>query len=155
MIKGAALLTTVGLALATPAALAQVDISLQVDGKKYEASGEGQCKAAPQASIYGVNAALYSVSHRSAGQSLNLSLWQPKDGAPNMVSLHVSSGSKRYVVDTVKAGAKRDTKGSGKASIEKSGTGGVIALDAVAAGGEKITGKIRCRNFGAIQAEGG
>jgi hypothetical protein len=143
------------LALAPAMAFAQADISLNVGGKNYQTSNQGQCKAAPQASIYGVHAALYSVSHNADGQSLNLSLWQPKDGAPGMLSLRVSTGSKRYVVDTVQGKTKRDTKGSGKATLEKSDAGGVIAIDAVAESGEKISGRIRCRSFGAIQAEGG
>ena len=143
------------LMLAAPLALAQVDVSLQVAGKKYQASGQGECKAAPRASIYGVPAALTSVSQSAGSDSLNLSLWQPASGAPAMMSLHVSSGSKRYVVDTVKAGSKRDTKGAGSAKLEKSGAGGAILIDAVAAGGEKITGRIVCQRFGALQAEGG
>lgn len=140
--------------LAAPVALAQVDVSLQLAGKKYQASGQGECKAAPRASIYGVPAALTSVSQRAGSDSLNLSLWQPA-GAPAMMSLYVSSGGKRYVVDTVKAGSKRDTKGSGSAKLEKSGDGGSIVVDAVAAGGEKITGRIVCKRFGAVHAEGG
>ena len=143
------------LALAPAMAFAQADISLNVGGKNYQASNQGQCKAAPQAAIYGVRAALYSVSHSAGGQSLNLSLWQPKDGAPGMLSLHVSTGSKRYVVDMVQGKTKRETKGSGKATLEKSDAGGVIAIDAVAESGEKISGRIRCRSFGTIQAEGG
>jgi hypothetical protein len=104
---------------------------------------------------YGVPAALTSVSQRAGGDSLNLSLWQPAAGAPAMLSLHVSTGSKSYVVDTVKGGSKRDTKGSGSAKLEKSGEGGAIVIDAVAAGGEKITGRIVCQRFGAVHAEGG
>ena len=142
-------------ALAAPAAFAQADISLQVAGTKYHASGQGECKTAPRASIYGVNAALYSVSQRAGSQSLNLTLWQPADGAPGMMSLQVSLGSKRYEVDTIKAAAKRDTKGSGTATLKKSGSGAAIAIDAVAAGGEKIRGTIECRRFGGIHAEGG
>jgi len=145
----------VGLLLAAPAALAQVDASLQVAGRKFQASGPGECKAAPRASIYGVPAALTSVSQRSGRDSLHLTLWQPSSGAAAMMSLSLSLGSKSYVVDTVKAGTKRDTKGSGKATLEKSGAGGTIAIDAIAAGGEKITGTIRCRAFGGIHAEGG
>lgn len=149
------LMLAAALGLAAPAALAQADISLQAGGKKYPAGSPGECKAAPQASIYGVPAALYSVSHRAGKQSLNLSLWQPKDGAPAMMSLHVSLDSKTYSVDTVQAGSKRDTQGSGKASLEKSGSGGVIAIDAMTAGGEKIAGRIQCKSFGAVHAEGG
>jgi hypothetical protein len=153
--KAKAVLLAMSCGLATPAVFAQADISLQAGGEKYQASGQGECKAAPQASIYGVSAAMYSVSHRAGKQSLNLTLWQPANGAANMMSLHLATGSKSYIVDTVKAGTKRDTKGSGKASIEKSGAGGAIVIDAVAGGGEKITGRIQCRTFGAIQAEGG
>jgi hypothetical protein len=149
------LLLAAAFGLAAPAAFAQADISLQAGGKKYPAGSPGECKAAPQASIYGVPAALYSVSQRAGKQSLNLSLWQPKDGAPAMMSLHVSMDAKTYVVDTIKAGSKRETKGSGKASLEKSGSGGVIAIDAVTAGGEKIAGRIQCKSFGAVHAEGG
>lgn len=152
--KRAVLVLGLGLALAAPAALAQVDVSLQVGATKYAASGQGECKAAPRASIYGVPAALYSVSQRSASGSLSLTLWQPGN-QPEMMSLQVSVGRKSYTVDTVKAGSKRDTQGSGKAKLEKSGAGGTIVIDAVAAGGEKIAGRIECRSFGAVHAEGG
>lgn len=155
MERRVSVLLGLGLALAAPAALAQVDVSLEVAGKKYQTSGQGECKAAPRASIYGVPASLTSVSQRSGSGSLNLSLWQPRSNEPAMMSLHVSMGSKSYVVDTVKAGSKRDTKGSGKATLEKSGAGGTIVVDALAAGGEKIRGRIQCRSFGAVHAEGG
>jgi hypothetical protein len=132
-----------------------VQIALRIGTTKYESSGQAECKAAPQASIYGVPAALYSVSQRSGSGSLNLTLWQPKDGAPIMMSLRIAAGGKSYLVDTVKAGPKRDTRGSGKATLRKTGAGGVVAVDAVDASGEKITGKIECTRFGGIQAEGG
>jgi hypothetical protein len=141
------LLALPGLAQATP-----VEVTLQVGSGKYRFSGEGQCKASQQASIYGVNAALYMVSHHSPRQSLNLTVWQPKSGAPNMISLRVYTGARTYDVDTVKGGSKQATKGSGSATVDKSG---VFTLDAVAASGEKITGTVRCAGFGGIQAEGG
>lgn len=135
------------LALYFPAAaLAQADISLKVGAHTYQASGQGECKSAPRASIYNIPAALTSVSHRAGTNSLNLSLWQPTDGKPAMLSLSVTTGGKTYLVDTV-----RDKKGSGKVVRENL----TIVLDAVAASGEKITGKIQCRSLGAIQAEGG
>jgi hypothetical protein len=132
-----------------------VEIALQAGAKKYEFSGQGECKAAQQASIYGINAALYSVSHNAGGRRLNLTLWQPKSGSAEMMTLQVSDGSTRYEVDTVKGGAKRETKGSGKATLQKSGAGGVFTIAAVAATGEKIGGTIKCGRFGGIQAEGG
>ena len=146
------LLFTLGCAVSSWAQAAPVEVALQVGSSKHQFSGQGQCKAAPQASIYGISAALYTVSQRSGGQSLNLTLWQPKDGSPGMLSLRLSNGAKTYQVDTVKGGAKRDTQGSGSARVDKAG---VFTIDAVAGTGEKITGKVRCASFGGIQAEGG
>ena len=135
------------IALAFPAAaFAQADISLQVGPHKYAASGPAECKSAPRASIYDIPASLTSVSHRAGKDSLNLSLWQPADGKPAMLTLSVTTGGKTYLVDTVK-----DKKGSGKATRDER----TISIDAVAASGEKITGRIQCRSFGGVNAEGG
>lgn len=141
--------TKIALALgliAAPPAFAQADIALQVGGQKYLASGQGECKSAPRASIYNIPAALYSVSHRAGKDSLNLTLWRPASGKPDMLSLSISAGGKSYVVDTVK-----DKKGSGGAKLD----GRTFLIDATAASGEKISGKIQCRQFGGVQAEGG
>ena len=134
---------------------APLEIALQVGSSKYQFSGQGDCKAASQASIYGIAAALSSVSHRSGSESLGLTLWQPKSGSPAMMTLAVTLGSRRYDVDTVQGPGKRDTKGSGTATLEKAGAGAVFVIDAVAASGEKIRGKIRCGRFAGIHAEGG
>ena len=131
------------------------EIALKVGSKDYRSSGPAECKAAAQASIYGIAAAQYSVAQRAGNESLRLTLWQPKDGSPSMLSLQVSSGGNRYEVDTVKGGGKRDIKGSAKASLQNSGAGGVFTIDARTASGEAITGKIACSRFGAIHAEGG
>lgn len=143
--KATALL--LGLLFAGPA-FAQADIALQIGSQKY--TGMGECKSAARASIYDIPAALYSVSQRAGKDSLNLTLWRPADGKPDMLSLSLSTGGRSYVVDTVK-----NKKGSGGAKLERSGNGGSIVLDAVAASGEKITGKIQCRAFGGVQAQGG
>src|SRR5215210_5551469 len=100
------------MALAAQAQPGPVDIALQVGATKYQFSGNADCKAAPQTSIYGISAALYSVTHSAGAQSLHLTLWQPKNGSPDMMTLTVSNGSTRYEVDTVKGGNKRDPKGS-------------------------------------------
>lgn len=130
--------------------LAQANVALRAGTHSYASGGQGECKSAPRASIYGVLASLTSVSHRAGRDSLNLSLWQPADGKPAMVSLSLTLGGKTYLVDTVK-----DKKGSGSAKLERSGNGGTITVEAVAASGEKISGKIECRAFGGVNAEGG
>jgi hypothetical protein len=128
------------------AAFAQDDIALRVGAHKYPSGGRAECKAAPRASIYNIPAALTSVAHRAGQDSLNLALWQPADGKPAMLTLSVTLGGKTYLVDTVK-----DKKGSGKAMREHR----TILIDAVAASGEKITGRIQCGSFGGVNAEGG
>lgn len=97
---------------------------------------------------------MYSVSHAAEGRSLKLTLWQPKAGAA-MMNLRLSDGKSPLVVDTVKAGRKQDVRGSGTATLRKSGDGGTITIEAVAASGEKISGRIHCASFGGIRAEGG
>jgi hypothetical protein len=132
-----------------------LEIALEIGSRRYDFTGQGECKAAPQASIHGVPAALYSVAQSAGGQSLNLTLWQPKDGAPAMMTLLITSASKRIEVDTVKGGTRRDLKGSGTVTLQRSGEGGLFTVAALAGSGEKVNGKIRCGRFGGIRAEGG
>lgn len=132
-----------------------IEIALQIGANKYTAGGQGECKSAPSASIYGIPASLSAVSHSEGGKSLRLTLWQPKSGPAEMMTLAISVAGKHYDVDTVKAPAKRDTKGSGHTKLQRSGTGAVFTVDAVAAGGEKISGTIKCAGFLPIHAEGG
>ena len=131
-----------------------VEIHLQTGSAKYDASGTGECRAAERASIYEVMASQFAVTHAAGAQSLNVTLWQPKNGDA-MLTMSVSNGGKRYDIDTVKAGAKKDTKGSAQATLSRSGGSATLTISAVAAGGEKITGTIKCSSVSAIQAEGG
>ena len=128
-------------------------IDLRIGTTKYEARG-GECKSAA-GSIYGVAATQFNVRHRDGPRSLNVTLWQAKPPAGDMLQLNISEGSKNVAVDTIKAGTKQATKGSSKSTVRKSGAGGVLEIDAVAASGEKITGRIDCPAFASIQAEGG
>ena len=132
-----------------------VEITLQVGSQKYNASGNGECRSAERASIYGVSASQFAVSHTaSGGNSLNLTRWQPTNGA-DMLTLSVTTGGKRYDVDTVKAGPKKDTKGSAQTTLQRSGNGAVLSINAVAASGEKISGTIKCSALAPVRAEGG
>ena len=139
-----------------PSAAAGVplEIHLQAGAHKYDASATGECRAADQASIYGVAASQFAVSHSAGKDSLNLTLWQPKN-AENMVTLTVLIGGKRYEVDTVKAGPKKDTKGSAKTTLQKTGNGATLTIAAVTAGGEKVSGTIKCGALSPARAEGG
>lgn len=142
-------------AAAVSARAGTVEIDLQVGESRYEARGAGECRFAPKASIYGLPAAMYMVSHRENRRSLSLTLWEPAGGQPAMVNLRIAGGASRDVVDTVVAGTKRDTQGSGTAEVRKAGAGGVFTLDAKTARGKPIRGRIKCGTFSGVQAEGG
>ena len=132
-----------------------VETDLQIGGRKFQSKAPGECKAAPEAGIYGVRAAMAMISQRQGDQSLRLTLWQPRDGSPAMLQLDVSQGSTRQVIDTVRGGTRKDTKGQAKSSLARAGAGGTVTVDATTATGERITGTIRCAAFGEVRAEGG
>jgi hypothetical protein len=142
------------LTLATDAIAEPVEIALQIGGTSYRYNGEANCRRA-EGSVYEIRATQYSVSQRAGKDSLNMTLWRPKDGAPDMLVLNVSVGGKRHDIDTVKSRTKRDARGSAKLSFEPSGRGGTFRIEAVAGDGEKVAGTVKCAAFGAVRAEGG
>ena len=149
------LLAVVPTALAQgPAASSAVEVDLQAGAERYQANGPGECRHAPRAGIYGMQAAMYMVSHRNGGRSVRMTLWQPASG-PAMVSLDVAEGSKRVSIDTVKGGNKKDTRGSAEVTVRKEGAGAVFTVEGVSATGDKVRGTLRCPGFGGIHAEGG
>ena len=91
-----------------------IQVALKVGGATYQSSQAGKCTHAPVASIYNTVAELWSVQQSGAGQSLSLTLWKPKDGSGEMVTLSVTSGGVAHQVVTVRGGT---TTGSGKVTL--------------------------------------
>jgi hypothetical protein len=135
-----------------PELQAPVEVSLSVGGERYAASAPGKCTHAPVASIYQVVSELWTVQQSHDGRSLNLSMWRPKNGSGDMVSLSVSTGKTSKTVSTVRGAA---VAGSGKVTLAAAGKGGVFTVDAKAADGTAITGTIKCDAFAPHIAEGG
>ena len=129
-----------------------VQVSLSVGGKRFDASASGTCTHAPVASIYQVMAELWTARQSAETGSLNLSLWRPKDGSADMVSLSITSGRSSTNVSTVRGGT---VTGSGKVTLAPAGKGGVFTVDAKTADGGAITGTIKCDAFAPHVAEGG
>ena len=133
-----------------------VSVSAKVGGKVYEAAGAGSCKHEPQASIYGVPAALWMVEYPGMGNSnlkrANLTLWRPKDGSPDQLSVTLGAGSSSY---EIRVGGRGKQVGSGKASLSPSGPGGRFEIKGKDAGGTPLTIVIKCATFAGIEAEGG
>lgn len=129
-----------------------MQVSLTVGGQRYESSTPGSCTHAPVASIYQVMSALWSAQQSEDGRSLSLSLWRPKDGSADMVSLSMTSGRSSHRVSTVRGAP---LSGSGKVMLQPSGKGGVFTVDAKTPEGAAITGTIKCEVFAPHVAEGG
>jgi hypothetical protein len=129
-----------------------IQVALKVGGATYQSNQAGKCTHAPVASIYNTVAEMWSVQQNAQGQSLALTLWKPKDGSGDMVTLSVTNGNLSHQVDTVRGGTPT---GSGKVTLEKSGNGGTFTVDGKSKSGTQISGTIKCDAFAPHMAEGG
>ena len=130
-----------------------IDVSLKVGGQAYDSREPGRCSHAPTASIYSVVSEMWSVQQSAEGRSLALTLWRPKDGSGDMVTLSVNSGSASHEINTVRAGGA--PSGSGKVTFEKSGAGGLFTIAGKTKDGVAVSGTIKCDAFAPHIAEGG
>ena len=154
----AAALVPVGLAAqrrVTPAERPKtpMQVSLQVGADPFSSSAPGTCEHADLASIYNVRAELWRVESTDGNRSLSMTLWRPKDGSADMVTLAYSSGSTSQQVSTIRGAA--GTSGSAKVAFEAAGKGGTFKIDAKAGNGTPISGTVKCEAFTPAMAEGG
>src|SRR5215210_9363730 len=73
----------------------KVHVVAHVGTKSYTGTVPGTCKHEPSAAIYDVPAALYMVEAQGASGSdikqLNLTLWRPKNGSADQISLSLEA----------------------------------------------------------------
>jgi hypothetical protein len=134
---------------------ANLTISAETGGKSLQASGAGSCRHAPDASINGVSASLWMVEYGGPDgggvKQLHLTLWRPKDGGPDQLSLALDTKSGEHRIET---GGQGKHKGEGKVTILPSGPGGRLELTGKDGKGKPIQLTIDCPSFGEVQAEG-
>lgn len=132
----------------------RVTLSLAVGSQRLAEAKQGRCTHAPQASIFGTLAAMWSVQFApSPKNSVSLTVWRPLRGdSTPQITLAVGGGETTYRVETVK-GTK--TSGEGTVQITKRGAGGRFDIDAKTADGATIRGSIDCEKFSAPMAVGG
>jgi hypothetical protein len=141
--------------LDAPAESAAITVSARIGGKNNQGSGTGSCRRELEASINDVSAALWMVQY--AGQAgalkqLNLTLWRPKDGSPDQLSLTLETGSGSHRIET---GGKGKNSGEGSVTILPSGPGGRLEISGKEAGGKRVQITIDCPVFAGVEAEGG
>jgi hypothetical protein len=131
-------------------------ISGKVGGKNYQASGPGSCRHAPEASIRGVSASLWMVQFSGGDgggiKQLNLTLWRPKDGGSDQVSLIFDTKSGSHRVDT---GSTGEDRGEATVVILPNGPGGRLEISGKDGDGKPMQVTIDCPVFTAVEAEGG
>jgi hypothetical protein len=134
---------------------ANLTISAEAGGKSLQSSGAGSCRHAQDASINGQSASLWTVEYSGPDgggvKQLNLTLWRPKDGGPDQLSLSLETKSGGHRIDT---GGQGKHKGEGKVTILPSGPGGRLELTGKDGKGKPIQLTIDCPSFGEVEAEG-
>jgi hypothetical protein len=126
----------------------RVAIDMRVDNVPYTFTGEATCEHLAKGSIYDTLAERWSVQQQGDnGRSLSLTLWRPLAGGANMLTLALSTGGKRYDVDTVKKPKPSQASGSGTVRLAPEGMGGTITIEATTASSAKINGTIKCDSF--------
>lgn len=138
-----------------PAENVAITVSGRIGGKSYHGSGTGSCSYEPDASIHDVSASLWMVQY--AGQAgalkqLNLTLWRPKDGTPDQLSLSLEMVSGSHRIET---GGKDGNSGEASVTILPSGPGGSLEINGKEARGKPVQVTIDCPTFAGIEAEGG
>jgi hypothetical protein len=134
----------------------EVSVIARVGTKSYTSRVPGACKHEPSGSIYDVPAALWTVQGAGAEGSeikqLNLTLWRPKNGSADQISLSLEAGSSSARIDV-----NPRSKPVGAASVELKpvGPGGKFELKGKDAKGTTVNLTISCPMFAGVEAEGG
>jgi hypothetical protein len=134
-----------------------VPMKVKVDMGKvnYSEEGTGECASSTESSIYDVPATQWHVTYGGDGSNLpqlNLTVWRPRSGGPDMVGLYLRSGEITHEISTVKGGA---IKGSGTASVRPAGKGGILNVAGTDADGHPLDLTVVCERFDEVVAEGG
>lgn len=121
----------------------------------YSEEGTGECASSAESSIYDVPATQWHVTYGGDGsniQHLNLTVWRPRAGGPDMVGLHLQSGEISHEIATVRGGP---LKGSGTAGVRPAGKGGILNVSGRDADGHPLELTVECERFDEVVAEGG
>jgi hypothetical protein len=132
-----------------------VSIIAQVGLQSYTSRIPGTCQHEPTASIYDTPAALWTVEAAGSNSEikrLTMTLWRPKNGKADQVSvsLETRSGSNRIDVNP-----RARHVGAAKVEVKQIGGGGKIELKGKDAKGRKLNLTISCPTFTAVEAAGG
>jgi hypothetical protein len=135
---------------------ADISVIARVGTKTYTSKLSGNCQHEPEASIYDVPAALWTVqaggSKGSGVKQLNLTLWRPKNGSADQISLSLEAGSSSTRIEV---NPRNRPNGAASITLQPMGGGGKLELRGKDAKGNKVNLTVGCPMFDAVVAEGG
>jgi hypothetical protein len=137
----------------------QGTVPMKIAGKlarySFAESVTGECATSAESSIYDVPATQWHVMFGGDGsdiQHLNLTVWRPRSGAPDMVGLSLQSGEVTHRIATVKGG---ELVGSATAGVRAEDKGGILTVTGQDDHGHPIELSVQCERFDEVVAEGG
>jgi hypothetical protein len=147
-------------ASAGPVTSARGSVPMTISGRvarhRFETSVTGECATSAESSIYEVPATQWHVTYGGGDQSdvqhLNLTVWRPRSGTPDMVTLYFQSGEITHRIATVQGG---EMVGSGRAGASPEGRGGTLTVTGKDDHGHELELTVRCERFDEVIAEGG
>jgi hypothetical protein len=125
----------------------QVAVTASVAGKNFRGDGRGECRHSPDATMRGVSSALWTVKFsegRGSLKQLTLTLWRPKDGSPDDVSLEFATASGIHHINT---GGPGENSGEASVAVLPSGPGGRVEIKGKDAEGKPVQIAIDCPAF--------
>lgn len=134
----------------------QVSVIARVGTKSYTSKVYGACKHEPSASIYDVPAALWTVEGKGSEGSdikqLSFTLWRPKNGSADQISLSLEAGSSSA---SLSVNPREKSGGAASVQLQPVGSGGKFEVKGKDAKGITVNLTISCPTFAAVEAEGG
>ncbi len=128
-----------------------VNLVAKVGGRAYPAAGPGECKTSSESTIYEVPATqwqgTFHGSENASLQSVNVTVWQPKAGGPDQVTLWLTADGKDHRISTVAGG---EISGKATASVRRQGSGGTLLVDGATADGTPVRLEFICEEFSEI-----
>ncbi len=131
-----------------------VVVGAEIDGRRFASRGWGECRHAADASIYGMPSSMWLVqfSGNTEVRSVSLTLWRPKSGEADQLSLSITTPRGTARITTVQGG---QTVGSGSVELELADEGGRLRVDGRDAEGNAVEVEVECDRFMTLEAVGG
>jgi hypothetical protein len=128
-----------------------LSIIARVGGKVYPVEGSGECSTSSESTIYDVPATQWHAAYDGGGRAelgnVNVTVWRPKAGGADQVTLYLTAAGRTHRIATV-AGGERI--GRATASARSEGDGGTLVVEGVSGDGTAIKLELRCSAFSEI-----